>query len=100
MGLARTLPEIMTKAGVPGLSYAVLEEGKVAWVGSVGVRSTESQEPVNDDTVFAAASLSKPVFAYLVMLLTQDGGAPRRASKLCRPGRRRPYRGDHRSACS
>ena len=73
MGLERTLPEIMTKAGVPGLSYAVLEEGKVAWVGSVGVRSTESQEPVNDDTVFAAASLSKSVFAYLVMLLTQDG---------------------------
>ena len=73
MGLERTLPEIMTKAGVPGLSYAVLEEGKVAWVGSFGVRSTESQEPVNDDTVFAAASLSKPVFAYLVMLLTQDG---------------------------
>jgi CubicO group peptidase (beta-lactamase class C family) len=71
--LERTLPEIMSEAGVPGLSVAVLEEGKVAWVGSFGMRSTESKEMVNDDTVFAAASLSKPVFAYLVMLLTEDG---------------------------
>jgi CubicO group peptidase (beta-lactamase class C family) len=71
--LERTLPEIMAKAGVPGVSFAVLEEGKVAWVLSFGVRSTESNEPADVDTVFAAASFSKPVFAYLVMLLTEDG---------------------------
>jgi CubicO group peptidase (beta-lactamase class C family) len=71
--LERTLPGIMSKAGVPGLSVAVLEQGKVVWVGSFGVRSTESKELVNDDTVFGAASLSKPVFAYLVMLFSEDG---------------------------
>ncbi len=71
--LERTLTEIMAKGGVPGVSFAVLEQGQVAWVGSFGVRSTESNEPADADTVFAAASFSKPVFAYLAMLLTQEG---------------------------
>ncbi len=69
----RTLTEIMAKAGVPGVSFAVLEQGKVVWVRSFGVRSTEWNEPADADTVFAAASFSKPVFAYLVMLLAQEG---------------------------
>ncbi|MCP4201768.1 MAG: serine hydrolase [bacterium] len=71
--LERSIPEIMNKAGVPGVSSAILGEGKVAWVGSFGVRSTASGETADSETVFAAASLSKPLFAYLVMLLAQEG---------------------------
>ena len=71
--LERRLPEIMAKAGVPGLSCAMLQDGRVAWVGSLGVRSRESGQAADAETVFAAASFSKPVFAWLVMLLVEEG---------------------------
>lgn len=70
--LAR-LPRLMELAYVPGLSVAVVEGGRVAWARGFGVRSAETKEPVADDTIFPAASLSKPVFAYAVLGLRDEG---------------------------
>src|SRR5690348_7172749 len=54
----------MQLAGVPGLSMAVLDRGALAWQQSFGVA---------DDTLFEAASTSKPVFAYAVLQLVERG---------------------------
>ena len=58
---------------VPGMAIAVIEDGRVAWQGAFGVRDADSKAPVTEDTVFEAASLSKPVFAYAVMKLVDRG---------------------------
>ena len=71
--LERDLPELMKKADVPGLSIALIRNGAVVWHRGFGVKDSRTKEPVRDNTVFEAASLSKPVFAYAVMKLVDDG---------------------------
>jgi len=71
--LERSIPRLMTEGEVPGLSIAVIKEAKVVWQRSFGVANAESQQPVTDDTIFEAASLSKPVFAYGVLKLVERG---------------------------
>lgn len=71
--LRKLIPDLMERAGVPGLSIAVVDGGKIAWAGSFGVKNTKTGEKVNDRTVFQAASLSKVVFAYAVLELADEG---------------------------
>jgi len=63
----------LREAAVPGVSIAIIEEGRLSWQGSFGVRKAGSPDPVRPETVFEAASLSKPVFAYAVMKLVDKG---------------------------
>lgn len=71
--LARRVPALMDSGGVPGLAVAVLRGGGLAWARGFGVRREGGSEPVGGNTVFEAASLSKPVFAYLVLKLADQG---------------------------
>lgn len=70
---SKLIESLMHSAEVPGLSIAAIDQGKVQWVGSFGVKDTRSGEKVDARTVFPAASLSKAVFAYAVLKLA-DGG--------------------------
>ncbi|HWN93506.1 MAG TPA: serine hydrolase domain-containing protein, partial [Methylomirabilota bacterium] len=63
----------MQESHVPGLSIAVIKDARIAWRGAFGVKDVESREPVDRDTMFEAASMSKPVFAYVVMKLCEKG---------------------------
>jgi CubicO group peptidase (beta-lactamase class C family) len=67
------IPVLMEKAGVPGLSIAVIRGGKTTWTGSFGVRNVEAKKRVTKDTLFNVGSLSKPVFAYGVLRLVDAG---------------------------
>jgi CubicO group peptidase (beta-lactamase class C family) len=71
--LAAMIPDLMTRANVPGLSIALIEDGKISWVGSFGVKNTETGAKVDEHTVFQAASLSKVVFTYGVLKLVDQG---------------------------
>jgi CubicO group peptidase (beta-lactamase class C family) len=71
--LERSIPQLMTQGEVPGLSIVVIKEAKVVWQKNFGVANSATQQPVNDDTIFEAASLSKPVFAYGVLKLVEKG---------------------------
>ena len=63
----------MEEAKVPGLSIAIIKDAKLDWRRGFGVKDAASRKPVDDDTVFEAASMSKPVFAYAVMKLCERG---------------------------
>ena len=63
----------MDQAGVQGVQVAVLGNGKTAWHASFGLANAETKAPVTDASVFEAASLSKPVFAYAVLKLVDAG---------------------------
>ena len=71
--LEKVVPELMEKGAVTGLSLCLLQEGAVAWSLASGVRDVESGQRVEKDTVFQAASLSKPVFAYGLLGLVEEG---------------------------
>ena len=63
----------MEEATVPGLSLTLIRGAEVFTSRAFGVRSSVSREPVTQDTVFEAASLSKPVFAYAALKLCEAG---------------------------
>jgi CubicO group peptidase (beta-lactamase class C family) len=71
--LEKDIPELMKKHGVPGLSIALIRGGKTTWVHGFGIKEARTGQPVTDETVFEAASLSKPVFAYGVLKLVEQG---------------------------
>ena len=71
--LEQQIPQLMEKAKVPGLSIAIIKDAKLFWRRGFGVKDNASKEPVDNDTVFEAASTSKPVFAYAVMKLCEKG---------------------------
>ncbi len=71
--LETEIPHIMEMAMIPGLSVAVVRDGKMLWSKGLGVRSVETKDAVTDETIYEACSLSKPVFAYAVMKLVERG---------------------------
>ncbi|HAS41881.1 MAG TPA: hypothetical protein DCS93_15480 [Microscillaceae bacterium] len=58
---------------VPGLSVVIIRDNKIAYTGVHGIKASDTNEPVTAKTVFSAASLSKPCFAYAVMKLVETG---------------------------
>jgi CubicO group peptidase (beta-lactamase class C family) len=54
------VPPLLRATGIPGLAVSLVIDGQVAWTKGFGVRSLDSKLPVDSDTVFEAASLSKP----------------------------------------
>ena len=58
---------------MPAASIAIVRDGRLAWRRAFGVKDTGTNEPVDGDSVFAACSNTKPVFAYGVMKLVERG---------------------------
>lgn len=67
------IPELMHQANVPGLSIAILKDAEVLWTKAFGIANTQTKDTVSINTVFEAASISKPVFAYAVLQLYERG---------------------------
>jgi CubicO group peptidase (beta-lactamase class C family) len=71
--LEKQIPKLMEAAKVPGLSIALIKDAKLLWRRGFGVKDSASKEPVDNDTVFELASVSKTVFAYAVLKLCEKG---------------------------
>jgi len=71
--LETAIEQSIEKAGAAGLSCAILNDGQVVFRKAFGCRDSSTRVRNDEETVFAAASLGKPVFAYLVMLLAEEG---------------------------
>lgn len=63
----------MDENKVPGLSLAVIDKGDIVFQTELGVKNSTNKEQVSEETLFEAASLSKPVFAYAVMKWAEKG---------------------------
>ncbi|MEZ4620446.1 MAG: serine hydrolase domain-containing protein [Caldilineaceae bacterium] len=58
---------------VPGVAYGVIAGGELIFTHSFGVRSVYGQEPVDSDTIFRIASMTKS-FAAAAILHLRDAG--------------------------
>lgn len=67
------LEALMKENNVPGLSLVIIEKAITTTHIELGVKNVENKNPIDEDTIFEAASLSKPVFAYGVLKLVEAG---------------------------
>lgn len=68
-----TISELMARFNVPGVSIAVIHDREIHWAKGYGIADVETGGPVNTETMFQAASISKPVAAMGVLRAVQDG---------------------------
>lgn len=60
-------------ARVPGAAWGIVVDGALAHSGAVGVRSVETKDPVDADTVFRIASMTKSFTAMAILQLRDQG---------------------------
>ncbi|HEV2515800.1 MAG TPA: serine hydrolase [Devosia sp.] len=65
--------ELMDKSGIPGMAVAVVHGGKIVYARGFGIRVAGGSEPVDGDTVFQLASMSKPIGATVVASIVGRG---------------------------
>jgi len=63
----------MHELQIPGLSMAVVKEGRIVKASGYGMANVETSSPATPETVYKAASLSKPFIAAAILLLMQEG---------------------------
>src|SRR5687768_14221563 len=68
-----TIEELMKRFNVPGVSIAVIHNFEIHWAKGYGVADVDTAAPVNPETMFQAASISKPVAAMASLKAVQDG---------------------------
>ena len=61
------------EAKVPGLVVGIVAEGKLVWFRGWGVRNVASRDPVDTDTVFRIASMTKAFVSAAVLQLRDEG---------------------------
>ena len=67
------VPELLAQHKVPAVSVAVIRDFKIEWARAWGVKNAKTGEPVLVDTLFQAASISKPVAAMASLRAVQEG---------------------------
>jgi CubicO group peptidase (beta-lactamase class C family) len=63
----------MSRQHIPGLTLAVIHDGKIKKARAYGLASVELNVPARPETVYELASATKPFVATAVMLLVRDG---------------------------
>lgn len=68
-----TLDELMQRFRLPAVSVAVIKDFRIHWARAYGIADAETGQPADTATLFQAGSISKPVFAMVVVQLAQAG---------------------------
>src|SRR6185369_11431093 len=68
-----TLADRMRFYKTPGVSIALINDGRIEWARGYGVLEAGGKEPVTPDSLFQAASNSKSLTAMVVLRLVEQG---------------------------
>ncbi len=71
-GKTSTLSDRMKYFNVPGVSIAVIKDHKVEWAKSYGVKEAGTTDSIGLNTLFQAASMSKPITAMIALKLEEE----------------------------
>ena len=72
-GLADIVDRAMTAGEIPGAVVLVAQHGEVQWLDARGTVDLPPHTPLRTDSVFAFASMTKPVVAAAALALWEDG---------------------------
>jgi len=68
-----TIAERMRAFGIPAVSIAVVNNGRIEWAKAYGYLSADSTQKADTETLFQAASISKPISALGALKLVEQG---------------------------
>ncbi|KAJ4294335.1 hypothetical protein N0V90_008025 [Kalmusia sp. IMI 367209] len=68
-----TIEEVLILTGTAGIKYGVIHRGYIVHTESFGYRDTDQKLPVDEDTIFQVASLTKNMLAAAVGMLVEEG---------------------------
>ncbi|MFO0947104.1 MAG: serine hydrolase [Planctomycetota bacterium] len=71
--LEKVAKETLTRTGVPGMAFGIVYKDQVLYLKGLGVREAGKPEPVDADTVFQVASVSKPITTTVLARLVGEG---------------------------
>lgn len=72
-GIAAKIEKRRKELGIPGLSVAIVKDGKTIMSKGFGYKDFEKKVPVTSDTQFAIGSATKAFTALSVLMLQDDG---------------------------
>ena len=71
--IAATIRKTVNAGGLPGAATLVWHDGKVIQSAAVGWRDVDTREPVERDTLFRIASMTKPITSTAALMLLDEG---------------------------
>lgn len=71
-----SIAELISNSGVPGVSIAVINDFKIDYLEVYGVKDSSTGEPVTEQTLFQAASLSKSLTSMCALKFVIDRKIP------------------------
>ena len=71
--LQRTMRALVDDAKLAGITTLVARHGKVVYLDAYGVQDFTTKKPVNKDTIFRIASMTKPIVGVAMMMLWEQG---------------------------
>jgi CubicO group peptidase (beta-lactamase class C family) len=69
----QVVPALMEKYAIPGGAVAVVRDGKLIYARGFGYADVETKTPVQPDSLFRIASVSKPITGVAIMKLVEEG---------------------------
>ncbi|HEX8393391.1 MAG TPA: serine hydrolase domain-containing protein [Longimicrobium sp.] len=69
----RMMREFAERSRVPGIAYGIVVDGRLAHVGTAGIRELRSRAPVDTGSVFRIASMTKSFTAVAILQLRDEG---------------------------
>jgi CubicO group peptidase (beta-lactamase class C family) len=69
----RYLEALRRQTGIPGLSAAIVQNGRVAWEAGFGMQDVERGVPATPDTPYSIASLTKTFTSVLLLQCVERG---------------------------
>lgn len=71
--LQKAIDDSRIASGTPGVSAAIVEDGRVIWTGVSGSSDRTGRVPITDSSMFVLASVSKMFVATIAMRLVEAG---------------------------
>src|SRR6476659_9117015 len=73
LGFEQRVEQLRKQIGAPGLSIAIVEDGKVTLTHGWGVRDISTNQPVDADTIFFTGSTGKAFTTAALATLVDEG---------------------------
>lgn len=70
----RLMRNFAANSKVPGIAYGIIVDGRLAHIGTAGLRDVKTNAPVDSMTIFRIASMTKSFTAVAILQLRDEGG--------------------------